>query len=61
MSEVPIPKLLEQLEENRLYDIQLTSCADGKKLKVMNGKVRKERDGEPLLTMEYDGYSSKVR
>lgn len=59
MSEVPIPKLLEQLEENRLYDIQLTICANGKTLKVMNGQVIKKRDGQPLLTMEYDGYSSE--
>ena len=58
MSETPFPEVLEQMQEETFYNIQLT-CGEGRKLKVMNGKVFKKKNSQPLYTMEYDGNSSE--
>lgn len=58
MSKVPIPKLLEKLQEGKLYDIQLTVCEDGKDIKVINGQVLKKKNSQPVFTID-DGYSSE--
>ena len=52
--------LLDQLEENRLYDIQLTVCEADETLTVLNGKVlKKEINSETMYTIEDNGYSSE--
>ena len=51
--------LLDQLEENRFYDIQLTVCEARERLRVLNGKVFKKKESEPLYTIKKDnGYNS---
>ena len=54
MSETPFPEVLEQMQEEIFYNIQLTLCGEGRKLKVLNGKLVKKN----LTLLEYDGYTS---